>query len=293
MEPPPNASDHPVLTSPQNQRVKQLVRLRDRRPRDRAGVFLIEGYRALLRALEQQVPIAELYICPSLFQGDGEADLIDRCRGVGTAVYETSAAVFRKVAYRDRPEGLLAVAPQRHLGLDQAALGSIPLVLVAEAIEKPGNLGTMLRAADATGVDALVLCDPCTDLFNPNVVRASTGALFSVPVIETESTAALAWLKACEIPILAATPHGRDLYTDVDMSGPLAIAVGAEQYGLSNEWLDQADLQVRIPMLGMADSLNVSSATTLLLYEAVRQRSLNLNPREPANAVGSHDSAPR
>jgi TrmH family RNA methyltransferase len=143
---------------------------------------------------------------------------------------------------------------------------------VAEAIEKPGNLGTILRSADAGAVTGLVLCDECTDLFNPNVVRASTGCLFTVPVAEARSDEAVDYLRAHGIRTLAATPHTRTLYTDVDMTGPLAIVVGTEQLGLSDTWLSRADHHVRIPMLGQADSLNVATATTLLLYEALRQR---------------------
>jgi TrmH family RNA methyltransferase len=146
------------------------------------------------------------------------------------------------------------------------------VVLVAEAIEKPGNLGTMLRSADATGVTALVVCDPCTDPFNPNVVRASTGALFTVPLAEASPEQTLAWLRENRIRILAATPHASQRYTDADLTGPIAIVVGSEQYGLSRHWLAACDQPVRIPMLGVADSLNVATATALLLYETVRQR---------------------
>jgi TrmH family RNA methyltransferase len=143
---------------------------------------------------------------------------------------------------------------------------------VAEAIEKPGNLGTMLRSADAAGVDALILCDRCTDLFNPNVVRASIGTLFTVPVAEGTSDEVLQWLRDKGIVLLAATPHTDSVYAEVDLTGPVAITVGTEQYGLSDRWMAQADLKVKIPMFGQADSLNVATATTLFLFEAVRQR---------------------
>lgn len=273
-----------LLTSLQNPRIKFLVKLRDRRPRDREGKFLIEGYRGVRRALESGWPLAELYICPELFQGGNETALIDACAATGTLVFETTLPVFQKIAYRDRPEGLLALAPQRRLApADLVPPPRPPLYLVAERIEKPGNLGTMLRSADATGVDALLLADACTDLFNPNVVRASTGSLFHVPVAEGGTPEMLAWLKAKGVRILAATPHAEPLYTEVDMTGPLAIAVGAEQYGLTDPWIKEADLAVRIPMLGQADSLNVSTATALLLYEAVRQRlpkGLTPSPRD-------------
>ena len=261
-----------TVTSLQNPRVKAVVRLRDRRDRDREQRFLIEGYRAVRRAIDNDYPLEELYFCPELFQGTNEPELIEACVRAGCPAVRAAPQVFRKMAYRDRPEGLLAVAPQCHRSLVDLAWSQPPLLLVAEAIEKPGNLGTMLRAADAAGADGFIVCDRCTDLFNPNVVRASIGALFSVRVGEAPSTEALPWLREKGVRVLAATPHADVLYTDADMVSPLAIAVGTEQYGLSEEWLAQADVQVRIPMLGQADSLNVATASALLLYEAVRQR---------------------
>ena len=263
-----------LISSLQNPRVKDLVRLRERHGRDRDQKVLIEGYRELRRALGAAYPVEQLYVCPEFFQGVNEGALIEALQGAGAEVIELTAGVFRKVAYRDRPEGLLGVGPQVHHSLQDLRLSATaaPLILVAEAIEKPGNLGTMLRTADATGVTALVVCDPCTDIFNPNVVRASTGNLFTVPLAEADPAATRAWLRAGRIRILAATPHARQRFTDVDLTGPVAIVVGTEQYGLSAGWLEACDLRVRIPMLGVADSLNVATATALLLYEAVRQR---------------------
>jgi len=263
---------HLTIASLANPRVKHVVRLRDRNHRDRHQQFIIEGYRELLRALESRYAVEELFICPDFFLGQNEDGLVALFQAAGTAIIETTPEVFRKMAYRDRPEGLLGVAPQRHCALARLVPGNKPLLLVAEAIEKPGNLGTILRSADATAADGLILCDQCTDLFNPNVVRASTGMLFSVPVAEATSEQALQWLKSLKVAVLAATPHADCGYTDVDMTVPLAIVIGAEQYGLSRQWLDHADIQVKIPMLGKADSLNVATATTLLLYEALRQR---------------------
>jgi len=264
-----------IITSRQNPRIKYAVSLRDRRDRDREQKMLIEGYRGVLRAHANAYPLEVLFICPELYQGVNDAELVAACAASGVEIIETSAEVFIKMAYRDRPEGLLAVAPQRHLTLAAMPETSAPpLLLVAEAIEKPGNLGTMLRSADATGVSSLVLCDRCTDLFNPNVVRASVGTLFTVPVLEATSDETIAWLRRRSITILAATPHADKLYTEVDMTTATAVVVGSEQYGLSEKWLEQADITVRIPMLGQADSLNVATAATLLMYEAVRQRAV-------------------
>ena len=201
-----------------------------------------------------------------------EAETLARAAAAGVEQIACTAPVFRKLAYGDRTEGLLAVAPQRHRALADLVLPEHPLLIVAEAIEKPGNLGTILRSADAAGVHAVIVCDGCTDIHNPNVVRASIGTLFSVPVVEAASTDVLAWLRDKQIAALAATPHAEREYTAVDLTRGVAIVVGQEQAGLSARWMESAELQVKIPMLGQADSLNVAAATTLLLFEAVRQR---------------------
>lgn len=274
------STDIPLLSSLQNPRVKQLVKLRDRSERDSTGLFLIEGYRELLRAIEAGYPIDTLFLCSELFLGSNENTLISRLKAKGTKVTPCTEPVFRKISYRDRPDGLIGLAPQRHLklsDLDETIKNlPAPFLVVAEAIEKPGNLGTILRSSDAVGLDGLIVCDQCTDIHNPNVVRASTGTLFTVPVIEAKGEETLHWLKENKIAIVAATPSATLEFTSVDLSGPIAIAVGTEQLGLSKRWMTQADIQVRIPMCGTADSLNVAMATTLLLYEALRQRKSNL-----------------
>ncbi len=268
--------DDLLITSLQNPKVKLLMHLKDRHDREKTGQFIIEGYRELLRAIDAEHAIETLFICPELFLGSNETNLIARAKAAGARVIECNEKVFRKVSYRDRPDGLIAIAPQSHRSLDdlQKILSGkkSPFLVIAEAIEKPGNLGTILRSSDAVGIDALIVCDRCTDIHNPNVVRASVGTLFSVPVIEAKGKEVLDWLKKNHIAILAATPSAQKEFTDVDMTVPIAIAVGTEQLGLSDLWMQQADLQVRIPMHGVADSLNVAMATTLLLYEAVRQR---------------------
>ncbi len=263
-----------LISSAQNDRIKKVVKMRDRRGRDKQGKYIIEGYRGLSRGLKHGLKLTELYYCPEYFLGENEFALIDQHRENGTTAIQVTKNVFDKMAYRDRPEGLLGVAPQFHKKLEDIELGEVPFLLVAEAIEKPGNLGTILRSADATGTDALIVCDRCTDIFNPNVVRASTGCVFSVPTMEDSSDNVIKWLKENNIKILAATPHTTNMYTDVDMTGPIAIAVGTEQYGLSDKWMEQADLKVKIPMLGEADSLNVATATTILMYEVIRQRGI-------------------
>lgn len=264
------------LTSLQNPLVKQVIHLRDRHERDKTGMFLIEGYREILRASDAGWKLDQLLVCPELFLGSNETALIQRIAARGTEIITASDKVFQKISYRDRPDGLLGIAPQRRGALNDFILhkqkDKMPFYVVAEAIEKPGNLGTILRSSDAVGVSGLIVCDRCTDIYNPNVVRASVGTLFTVPTVEAKGEETLQWLKAQGIAILAATPAATHEFTQVDLARPLAIAVGTEQLGLSERWMKEADLQVRIPMNGVADSLNVAMATTLLLYEVLRQR---------------------
>jgi TrmH family RNA methyltransferase len=257
-----------MITSLQNPKVKEVVKLRERRDREKTGLFLIEGYRELSRALGAGVLMEHLFICPEFFLGENEESLISQVK----TVFPCTQEVFQKISYRDRPDGLLAVAHQEKKGLKDLTLRSQPFFIVAEAIEKPGNLGTILRTADAVGADGVIVCDKCTDLFNPNVVRASVGTLFTVPVVEASSEETIDWLKKNHIAIAAATPGGETLYTEADFTTGVAIAFGTEQYGLSEKWLKSASERLFIPMKGEADSLNVAISTAVLLYEVVRQR---------------------
>jgi TrmH family RNA methyltransferase len=261
----------PLITSLQNPKVKEVVKLRDRRPRQESDRFIIEGYRELKRALDAGRKIETLYYCLDLFLGSNEEALIVQCKEARH--FECTKEVFAKISYRDRPDGLLAIAPQMHLKLTDLKLKKNPFIVVAESIEKPGNLGTILRSCDAAGVDAVIVCDPTTDIHNPNVVRSSVGTLFTLPVIEATAEETFEFLKKNNIAVVAATPHAKHEFTQADFKVPLAIVVGTEQYGLTENWMNNADVAVRIPMFGVADSLNVASATTLLLYEVVRQRS--------------------
>jgi TrmH family RNA methyltransferase len=267
-----------TITSLQNPRLKRLIRLRDRRPRDEERAFLVEGYREVRRALDRKAALDEVYFSRDWFLGENEPALLAQAEAAGAKLFELSKDAFAKVAYRERPDGILAVAPQWRRKLEDLSPPASPFILVVEAIEKPGNLGTLLRSADAAGCDAVIVCDPVTDLFNPNVVRASTGVLFSVPCFVEEGDKVLAWLKAHRIRSVATTPAATQLYSDSDLRGPLAVIMGSEQYGLSEFWLRNADLPVRIPMAGQADSLNVAMAALITLFEAVRQR----GPASPA-----------
>lgn len=261
-----------MISSLQNPKVKKAYHLFKRRERDETNLFLIEGYRELLRAYEGNVEVETLFSCEALFLGSNEHTLIYNFSKKGVAHFATEEKVFRRLSYRDRPDGLLAIARQMHPKLEDLSLKPNPLLLVAEAIEKPGNLGTILRSADACGADGVIVCDKCTDLYNPNVVRASVGTLFTLPIIEETSLNTLEWLEKNQILTVAATPSATTLYYDIDLTGPIALIVGTEQLGLSPLWLEKAAVKAKIPMLGRADSLNVATATTLLLYEALRQR---------------------
>ncbi len=278
------------ISSLANPRVKDAVRLRQRSHRDESGLMLVEGYRELRRALDNRYRPQVLFTCPEFFLGAHEGALIEQALAAGARRLDCTREVFAKLSARDRPDGLLAIGPQLRTGLEDLRLPDPALVVVAESIEKPGNLGTILRTADAAGVQAVLVCDRCTDLHNPNVVRASIGTLFALPVVETSTGAALSFLRAGGFQILAATPHAPTLYTEPDLTLPTAIVVGSEQYGLSERWMAAADVPVRIPMLGQCDSLNVAAATTILLFEATRQR-LARDPRR-IPPPREHDDAP-
>lgn len=253
------------ITSLQNPRVKHIVRLRDdKRQRQKEGLMLVEGFDEIQLALSAGHQPQTLLTSPEL-----AARQID---GIAAETITVTRAVFEKMSYRENPDGWLAVFAIPHTSLDDLKLSELPLVIVAESVEKPGNLGAILRTADAAHVDALLLCDPRVDLWNPNVVRASRGAVFSVPVAECDNASALEWLRAREVRVLAATPSAEVVYSDVNLRESIAIAVGTEDEGLSDFWMSTADVKVRIPMMGKINSLNVSVSTALIVYEALRQR---------------------
>jgi len=282
------------ITSPSNPKLKYVVRLRTCAERESSGEMIVEGYRECRRALDNGYRPRAIFHCPDLYlKNENEPALVAECTAKGAEVFTCSKVCFGKIAYKERPDGLLMVGPHVSIRLADLKLPENALVIVTEAIEKPGNLGTILRSADAAKVAAVIVCDRTTDIHNPNVVRASTGTMFSVPIVEATSEEALSFLKAHGFRILAATPHAEKLHFEVDLTGNVAIALGAEQYGLTAKWMDGAELRVRIPMLGLADSLNVSAAATILVYEAVRQRIAKGIDRVPAfvpwHGEGQHD----
>lgn len=263
-----------ILTSPQNPKVKEAVKLRNRRHRDQTQRTLIEGYRELRQALTHGIQPETVFFCPEYFLGDNEGALLVQAEQAGARMLQTDKRVFDKLSCRERPDGLLGVAPLIGRTLAEIPLGAPPFLLIAECIEKPGNLGAILRSADGAGADGVIVCDRTTDINNPNVVRASIGTLFTVPVAEATTAETIDWIRAQGITTVAATPAATQHHWEVPLTGPIAVIVGSEQYGLTDTWLAKADEQVRIPMLGAADSLNVATAATLMVYEVVRQRAL-------------------
>ena len=256
-----------TITSVQNERVKRIIKLqRKASARREEGLTVIEGAREVSRAMENGWQPVELWFCHELAK---DQPLMNANEHEWTAC---SKAVFEKISYREGPDGVLAVGPLVGKSLADLKLSANPLILVAEGLEKPGNLGALLRTADGAGVDAVIICDATTDLNNPNVVRASIGTLFYLPVAEASSEETIIFLKEKGIKILSAVPDAEAVYTDVELTGPVAVVVGAEDKGLSSQWKNAANLNVKIPMLGKNDSLNVSVSAAVLLYEAVRQR---------------------
>lgn len=265
-------SPTPVLTSFANPRVKAASALRDRRQRDRTGLTLIDGARELRRALEAGVTVVEAFVCEPRLAGLDARAVFDRLRANGTTLHTTSEPVFAKLAFGERAEGIVAVVQIPTTRLDDLAVPPVPLVMVIEGVEKPGNVGALLRSADGAGVDAVVVASPRTDLFNPNAIRASAGTIFSVPLAVAATADVIAWLRAHSIRIVAAQVEAERIYTATDLRGPVAIVVGAEDDGLTSAWAAPDIDAVRLPMLGVADSLNVSVSGAVLLYEARRQR---------------------
>jgi len=265
-----------TISSLQNTRIKELVKLSKRRDRDTRRVTLVEGTREIGHALAAGLVPLEVYVCPELATGAESQAFMATCdrlarQGLTTIITVTSA-VFAKIVYREESGGLLLVLPYVTRHLDQMPLSAAPFFAVIEGVEKPGNLGAILRTADAAGVDGVIVCAGATDVHNPNVVRASLGALFTVPIAEARTDQVIAWLQQHHIRIVAATPEGLINYTTPDLTAPVALVMGSEAYGLAPAWIAAAAHLVQIPMRGVVDSLNLSAATAILLYEVVRQR---------------------
>jgi TrmH family RNA methyltransferase len=260
------------ITSRQNQRVKDAARLRTGSERQRRGRIIIDGAREIYRAVTAGIRGVEAYVCVELCQSTECEGALTAIRDAGIEMFEVTPDVFAKLAFGDREDGVVLIAEKPRRELSDLRLPSKPVVAVVEGVEKPGNLGAILRSADAAGIDAVVVADARTDLFNPNTIRASLGTVFRENVHEATSDETLGWLRGQELAIIAARPDAKKVYTDVDLRGGVAIVLGNEAAGLSDAWRGAAVTPIRLPMLGIADSLNVSTTAAVLFYEALRQR---------------------
>lgn len=257
------------ITSTQNPELKALIKLHERRHRRKEGKFLIEGAREASRALLAGIEVERLYLCEDFFSPEAQ-DLYQDFDAVEQV--RLSKAAFEKISLRESPDGMIALAEVPEFKLQELSVYENALVLVLQGLEKPGNLGALLRTADGVGVDAVFITGEGTDLYNPNVIRASQGSVFTQHVYAVQDEELLEFLNTREFMILAATPHTQKTYWEANLSGRTAICLGTEHDGLSDFWMEQATEQVVIPMQGTADSLNVGIAGALLLYEALRQR---------------------
>ena len=263
-----------LITSAQNPKIKRLLSLYQKSSeRKQSDLFVIEGRRELLHCLHTGFKIDTLFYCPAILNED-EEDTTALLQSLPTDItrYEVSRDIYEKIAYRGGTEGVIAQMQAKHLSLQDLQLPTNPLIIILESVEKPGNLGAVLRSADAAQADAVIVCDPRTDLYNPNLIRSSIGAIFTVPCIACSSAECISFLQSHNIQILTAQLQDSHLYYDTDMRQPTAIVMGTEADGLTNQWREAATAHIRIPMLGQLDSLNVSVSAAILLFEAVRQR---------------------
>ena len=281
------------VTSAQNRKVKTLLALQEKaRLRKEMGLFVVEGRRELEHCVSAGFEIDTLFVCPEIYgpavgpsapirysalTRSADPTRVHGAEGpqpdlIANTIIEVPREIYEKIAYRGGTEGIIAEVRAKELSLAGLKLSEKPLVVVLEGVEKPGNLGAVLRSADAAGADAVLVCDPLTDLYNPNLIRASIGAVFTVPVACCGSAEAIKWLKDNDIKIYTAQLQDSSWYYDTDMRGGTAIVIGTEATGLTDAWREAADAHIRIPMLGELDSLNASVSAAILLFEAVRQR---------------------
>lgn len=261
-----------MITSTANPRVKNIGKLKHRKYRDLFGLTVIDGLREVRRAHQSGAQIEEVIVCFDLLEAFGGQEACDEVRSWGRELTEVSRLVCEKMCFGDRAEGILAKCRIPQFSLSPEGLGASPLIVVLDGIEKPGNLGAILRSCDGAGVDAVILTDPRTDVYNPNVIRSSTGTVFCAKVMQASASQAYAFLKRLNARIIAASPDGKQSYFTTDLTGAVALVLGSEDLGLSDLWMQQADEKVSIPMRGKADSLNVSTTAAILVYEALRQR---------------------
>ncbi len=258
-----------MITNLQNPRVKNIVKLQ-KKPSERKSqnTFVIEGKRELSLAQQSRFDIREIYLCDDIYKEDSSYPVNIE----SVSVIHISTEVYNKIAYRENSEGIIGLANNKETALKDINLSSNPLLLVLETVEKPGNLGAVLRTADAAGVDAVIVCDIKTDLYNPNVIRSSLGCIFSNQIIICDSKELIKWLTKKQIAVFAAMPGSKTPYFKIDYTKPSAFVFGAEAEGLSQQWSEAPIQKIEIPMAGKIDSLNVSVSVAIVTYEALRQR---------------------
>lgn len=262
------------ITSAQNPKIKTLLELQDKsKTRRKEGLFVVEGKRELLHCLSADYTAHTIFVCRDILSDN---ELAEISAVAGCKMIEIPSHLYEKVAYRGSTEGVIAEIKCKSHSLDSLQVKKNPLIVVLERVEKPGNLGAVLRSADAAGADAVIVCDPLTDLYNPNLIRSSIGSIFTVPTVVAASSEAINWLKSNNIKIYTAQLQDSEWYYDTDMTEGTAIIMGTEATGLSEIWRKAADAHIKIPMLGKLDSLNVSVSAAILLFEAVKQRMKDL-----------------
>ncbi|MDD5291233.1 MAG: RNA methyltransferase [Patescibacteria group bacterium] len=255
-----------IITSAQNQKIKEIIRLRKPRERKKQDLIIVEGWQEIGLARQAGLEITELFFCQDFAGSKKIEDLPEE------KLAPVVPTVFTKISYRENPDGFLALAKPKYPTLEKVKLNKNPLIIILESLEKPGNLGAILRSADAAGVDAVIVADPKTDIYNPNVIRASLGTVFTNQVAAAGAEEIKKWLAKNKIKSFAATPEAKKLYTEANYKGAAAIIMGEEHPGLSKDWLKNASEKIRIPMAGKIDSLNVSVSTAIILFEAIRKR---------------------
>lgn len=264
-----------IITSAQNPKIKTLLELQEKsKARRREGLFVVEGVRELLHCIEAGYETFAIFVCPDILSEDSFGEVLETAEksSARCTCYSISKALYEKVAYRGSTEGVIAELRCKNHKLEDLKVKDNPVIVVLESVEKPGNLGAILRSADAAGVDAVIVCDPLTDMYNPNLIRSSIGGIFTVQTAAASSEDTIKWLKERGIKIYTAQLQDSEWYYDTDMSGGTAIIMGTEATGLTDVWRKAADAHIKIPMLGKLDSLNVSVSAAILMYEAVRQR---------------------
>ena len=260
------------LTSTSNPKIKNLVLLGKSKERKEQNVFVIEGWRELTIAAGAGYRFHTIFVCPEIFEKRNNLELIEKTLGKDCKQFYINNTIFEKVAYRENSDGIIALGTPIYHNFNNIKLRNNPLIIVLEAVEKPGNLGAVLRTADAAKVDLVIVCDPKTDLYNPNTIRSSIGCIFTNQIVCCTNEEALQWLNSNNINSYAAALPSNTFYQNIDFKEPTALVMGTESTGLTEFWLNNATQRIQIPMLGAIDSLNVSIATAILTFEAKRQR---------------------